>query len=89
MNAHKPGPWFADENGDGTSCITKGRGIDIADTRSAVDEPQNATLIAAAPALLMAWEMVPGEVKGRILEALHKPDTEWVGKALATVGSNF
>jgi hypothetical protein len=39
-------------------------------------------LIAAAPALALAWSMVPEETRGRILDALHTPETEWVGAAI-------
>jgi len=56
MGKHTPGPWHADDNGDGTHCITAGRGADVADTRSSADERANARLIAAAPQLLAACE---------------------------------
>lgn len=42
------GPWRADDNGDGTHCITAGRGADVADTRSASNEPANAKFIVRA-----------------------------------------
>jgi hypothetical protein len=52
--SHTPGPWTSHDNGDTTSYITARGGADIADTRSSVDEPANARLIAAAPDLLAA-----------------------------------
>lgn len=55
---HTRGPWRVDDNGDGTSCITAGRGCDVADTRSSVDEPANASLISAAPDLLAACKAI-------------------------------
>jgi hypothetical protein len=57
VSKHTEGPWRADDNGDGTSCITAGRGCDVADTRASVDEPANARLIAAAPELLAALDL--------------------------------
>lgn len=59
MSQHTPGPWRADDNGDGTHCITSGRGRDVADTRSSSDEKANASLLTAAPdlyALALAYE---------------------------------
>lgn len=41
-----------------------------------------AVLIRAAPAYEIAWSMVPKEIKDRIFDALHKPDTEWVEDAI-------
>lgn len=45
----------------------------------------NARLIAAAPAYKMAWDLVPDEIKQRIFDALHRPDTEWVEAAIFRV----
>ncbi len=53
---HTPGPYRADDNGDGTHCITAGRGHDVADTRASGNEWANALLLVAAPDLLAALE---------------------------------
>lgn len=42
----------------------------------------NARLIAAAPAFALAWELVPDEIRERIFDSLHKPDTDWVERAI-------
>lgn len=45
----------------------------------------NARLIAAAPAYALAWSLVPDEIRQRVFDSLHKPDTEWVAKAIEAV----
>ena len=76
---HTLGPWHADENGDGTHCITAGRGADIADTRSSDDEEANARLIAAAPDLLEACQAV---LAGFRYERGRPVMPEWQAKAI-------
>lgn len=47
-----------------------------------VVSPADAQLIAAAPAYALAWSLVPDNIKGRIFDALHKPDSGWVADAI-------
>lgn len=58
--------------------------VDDADYGPKVGEA-NAKLILAAPAFALAWELVPQEIKDKIFDALHKPDTEWVEQAIRGV----
>lgn len=87
---HTAGPWGILKL-HGATCIgvlpVNGRGKprhgrdteDVAQCESEAD----ARLIAAAPAYAVAWELVPHEIRERIFDALHKPDTEWVESAIA------
>lgn len=91
-----PGPWRLEDD----QVVGEG-GFVIATVSSADDFPclgggeeeenldaecrANAALMAAAPAYALAWLLVPEEIKGRIFDALHKPDTEWVAGAIARV----
>ena len=38
-----------------------------------------AVLVAA---FVVAWALVPEDIRERIFDALHKPDTEWVEAAI-------
>lgn len=86
---HTPGPWDVDQ--DGVTIIHHETITYVADLRLGGDSGDvfddearaNARLIAAAPAFAKAWVMVPEEIKQRIFDALHCPDTEWVESAIA------
>jgi hypothetical protein len=86
---HTPGPWTARvlaETGRTYATILAARG-DIATIGSskgqlAEEIDANARLIAAAPAYALVWSLVPDEIRQRIFDALHKPDTSWVERAI-------
>lgn len=96
MAKHTEGPWVI-ENGELIAVGPSGKGAAVlgeiygADeypcTEEDIDEEckANGFLVAAAPAYAMAWSLVPDEIKQRIFDALHKPDTGWVEAAIEAV----
>ena len=95
MSTHTPGPWIFDRNSDVEFNVIADTGRSwkwVATTTAdgegstaiiAEEAEANARLIAAAPAFALAWSMVPDEIRQRIFDALHKPDTEWAEAAIA------
>lgn len=47
-----------------------------------VNQPGNARLIRAAPALAFAWTLVAAEERDRIFALLRSPDLDWVEAAI-------
>ena len=86
---HTPGPWGGG-GGRGMPVVAKCKGIPseiatVHDVNGRVPDDEvvaNVLLIRAAPAYALAWSMVPDDVKRRIFDALHKPDTAWVEEAI-------
>jgi hypothetical protein len=89
MSRAAGGPWewkqTLGRNGGNRSVLLQGpaRRILIVKPGTITPDTETAELIAAAPAFAVAWELVPEEIRQRIFDALHKPDTEWVEKAIA------
>lgn len=74
-----PRPSNDDVNPDhDTHCITAIRRV----PGDFEKESANANLIVAAPAYQIAWDLVPEDIKGRIFDVLHRPDMDWVEKAI-------
>lgn len=80
---HTPGPWRIKD--DPYPHIRSSDGCVWADDY----KPEaNAVLMIAAPAYFVAWSMVPEEIKQRIFDALHSPESAWVEQAIAKATGN-
>lgn len=84
------GPWEAGHSAGGTPVVWDADGVPVARVGVHTDTPAaeveaNCRLLAAAPALRLAWFQVPEETRRRVLNALRERGAAWADVSIGTI----